>query len=329
MKKIVSTLFLLTGLSTISFAQKEKLEDFDEVIIKKKGGNGKVSLKIEINDDDVKINDKPISSFFNDDVSVKIRKKKLSKGNYDIEGNFDIGSDDVMMKDGPKKAMLGVVTTENEKGALIEEVSTNSAAAKMGLKEGDIITKINDIAIKSPDDLVKSIQSFKSNDQVTITYLNEGKTKTAKGALGTKANRQFIMGNNGQGSFDMKNFDMKPLQDMMQGFDLEGLGNGGQFRSFGMNNKNLKVGISAIDIDGEKGIKITKISDDSPAAKAGLKVDDIITEIGNDPIFTTKDLRNAIRGLKEGEELNVKYKRAGKDAETKVFVPKKIETIDF
>jgi serine protease Do len=331
MKKIVSTLFFLVGLSALSFAQKEKLEDFDEVIIKRKGGNGKVSLKIEIDNDDVRINDKPISSFFNDDVSIKIRKKRFKKDNIDMEGNTDIDTDndDVMMKDISKKAMLGVLTTKNEKGALIEEVTTNSAAEKMGLKAGDIITKVNDLSIKSPDDLIKAIQSFKPNDQVTITYLNEGKTKTTKGALGAKTSKQFIIGNNGQGSFDMKNFDMKPLQDMMQGLDLEGFGNGGQFKSFGMNNNTIKVGISAIDIDGDKGIKITKIADGSPAAKAGLKVDDIITEIDKDPIFTTKDLRSAIRGLNEGEELNVKYKRAGKNAETKVFVPKKIETIDF
>jgi serine protease Do len=327
MKKLVSTLFILAGLSVTAFAQKEKLEDFDEVVIKKKGGNGKVSLKIEINNDDVIINDKPISSFFNDDVSVKIRKKQMNK-NTTRSRSFNTDSD-ISLNDGSKKAMLGVVTNENDKGALIEEVSDNSTAEKMGLKEGDIITKVNDITIKSPEDLAKTIQSFKPEDEVTITYLNDGKTKKIKGKLGAAptSNRRIII--NGQDYSDMGSIDMKPFQDMMQGF--EGFGdNGFQYRGgYNGTGSKVKLGISATDIDGEKGVKITKITEDSPAAKAGLKVDDVISEIDGDPVFTTKDLKNAIRGLKEGEELKVKYRRAGKDAETKVFAPKKIETIDF
>jgi serine protease Do len=330
MKKVINTLFVLAGLSVTAFAQKEKLEDFDEVVIKKKGSNGKVSLKIEINNDDVKINDKPISNFFNDDVTVKIRKRKMSNG-ASGGGTFNLDSDDVTMNEGPKKPLLGVVTTENEKGALIEDVNENSAAEKMGLKEGDIITKVNDIKITSPEDLSKAIQTFKPNDEVTIAYLNDGKTKTTKGKLGAKSNKQFIIGNNNGNSFDMGgSFDMKSLQDMMQGF--EGFGNNGfQFKGFGGsdNAHKIKLGVNASDIEGEKGVKINGITEGSPAEKAGLKVGDVISEINSDPIFTTKDLKSTIRGLKEGDELKVKYRRAGKDAEVKVLVPKKIETIDF
>ncbi len=46
-----------------------------------------------------------------------------------------------------EKAMLGVMISKDEKGALIVEVLKSSSAEKEGLKEGDIITQIDRVKI--------------------------------------------------------------------------------------------------------------------------------------------------------------------------------------
>ena len=55
------------------------------------------------------------------------------------------------------RAMLGVVTEGNEKGAVIQSVTKESAAEKAGIKEGDIITKVNGATIDGHSDLVATI----------------------------------------------------------------------------------------------------------------------------------------------------------------------------
>ena len=54
--------------------------------------------------------------------------------------------------------MLGVTTEKADKGVEIQDITKESAAAKAGLKEGDIITKIDDKKIEDPDDLSEAIK---------------------------------------------------------------------------------------------------------------------------------------------------------------------------
>lgn len=51
------------------------------------------------------------------------------------------------------------------------------------IKIGDTVVKVDSKPFKSSDDFMKYVQSKKVGDQVTITYLQDGKEKTAQGAL--------------------------------------------------------------------------------------------------------------------------------------------------
>ncbi|SNT14184.1 putative serine protease PepD [Asanoa hainanensis] len=78
-------------------------------------------------------------------------------------------------------AALGVSVTETEQGtgALISAVSENSAAAKAGLQQGDIVTNFGGEAINTSDELVAAVQSHKVGDQVQLTYTRNGSSNTA------------------------------------------------------------------------------------------------------------------------------------------------------
>ncbi|GAA1841503.1 S1C family serine protease [Asanoa iriomotensis] len=78
-------------------------------------------------------------------------------------------------------AALGVQVAdqENGNGAIISAVSPNSAAAKAGLQQGDVVTKFGDEAITSSDELVAAVQSHKVGDQVQLTYTRNGSENTA------------------------------------------------------------------------------------------------------------------------------------------------------
>jgi TonB-dependent SusC/RagA subfamily outer membrane receptor len=74
------------------------------------------------------------------------------------------------------KAFLGVSTKATENGAQVVEVSPESPAAKAGLKEDDIITKINKEAIDGPAALFEQIGKYKPEDKITVEFLREGKS---------------------------------------------------------------------------------------------------------------------------------------------------------
>jgi membrane-associated protease RseP (regulator of RpoE activity) len=61
----------------------------------------------------------------------------------------------------------------------------------------------------------------------------------------------------------------------------------------------------------DHGVKLNSVSPDSPAGKAGLEVDDIITEVGEKKISTMLELRDAIRAHKQGDEVTLKLVQKG------------------
>ncbi len=95
-----------------------------------------------------------------------------------------------------QKAILGVrgndITPENYKdldmenltqGFLISSVDEDSGAKKAGLKEGDVIIKLDDIKIRKFSDLSGFISSKNPGDVVSVSYVRNGQTKVANVTL--------------------------------------------------------------------------------------------------------------------------------------------------
>jgi S1-C subfamily serine protease len=82
-----------------------------------------------------------------------------------------------------KHATLGVtaksVTDGSRDGALIESISPGGSAAKAGLHEGDVITKVDDVVITGSDHLIVTIRSHHAGDTVTLSYVRGGTTRQA------------------------------------------------------------------------------------------------------------------------------------------------------
>lgn len=65
--------------------------------------------------------------------------------------------------------------TEDGKGVKVLEVDDESAAAKAGIKEGDIITRFDGKEVNSTSALVESAQASKSKPSIHINLLRDGK----------------------------------------------------------------------------------------------------------------------------------------------------------
>jgi serine protease Do len=63
-----------------------------------------------------------------------------------------------------------------------------------------------------------------------------------------------------------------------------------------------------------EGAKVTAVTKGSPADKAGLKKDDVITKVGDTKVEDSQDLYEAIGQYKPEDKVSITYKREGKEA---------------
>ncbi|UXE64983.1 MAG: trypsin-like peptidase domain-containing protein [Chryseotalea sp. WA131a] len=74
---------------------------------------------------------------------------------------------------------FGMPTNVKEfKGVLLGDITKGSAAAKADLKEGDIITKINNVEINSKSTFEEELSYRYPGDEINISFLREGKATT-------------------------------------------------------------------------------------------------------------------------------------------------------
>ena len=91
----------------------------------------------------------------------------------------------------------------------------------------------------------------------------------------------------------------------------------------------LGVGLQPLDVElaeamgkDAKGMMISTVTADSPAAKAGLKVEDVIVAINGRPVDSFDVLRLIIAQTPPGTKVKVKYLREGKTADLEVTLAK-------
>jgi len=69
-------------------------------------------------------------------------------------------------------------------GVYVTDVSANSPASDAGLKQGDIITKVGDIALDETHSYVNTLFTFKPGDQITLNVMRNGKDTQVQITLG-------------------------------------------------------------------------------------------------------------------------------------------------
>lgn len=338
--KITGLAILALCIQTSGFAQQDSNQDgddngahkYDEIIIRHKGDKD-AKVTIEIKDGDVLVNGKPVSEYDDSTLSIHRRKVRtfgntmtftapeIAQGdivrvfpNQNLSGAWSYDGNSVFRSN---RAMLGVTTEKNSdgNGAKVTQLTKGSAAEKMGLKVGDVITKVDDEEITDFHSLSKVIGSHDPGDKVTVTFMREGKEQKATGELGKAKD---ITMEPFQYKLDMP--DMKALQDRIHE---------GRLNELSYLGGSPKFGIRAQDAEDGKGVKVLDVDDESTAAKAGIKEGDIITRFDGKEVNSVTALTDAAAAAKEKINVKVTIVRDGKTQELDVKVPRRLRTADL
>lgn len=100
----------------------------------------------------------------------------------------------------PGRGRLGI-TTESvdgqlaeyfgvKDGALVKSVQDGSAAAKAGIKAGDVITNINGSHVYEPSDVSRAVNRLEEGGEFTVEVMRDHKTQTLKGKVDTNQRRR-------------------------------------------------------------------------------------------------------------------------------------------
>lgn len=88
------------------------------------------------------------------------------------------------------KAQLGVMIEEHDAGILVSDVIAESAAEKVGIKSGDVITHVDGLQVLDISSLFASLSDKKPGDDAEITYLRDNVSNQAIAYLTKPANNQ-------------------------------------------------------------------------------------------------------------------------------------------
>jgi len=315
---------------------KEKTEKQHIIITTK--GEKKEKIVVEINGDKVTVNGKPIEEYKdkNGDISVNISKLKdlESLSYFRTPGaggvwNFNNNNDGLtFMGEDENRAMLGVTTEKVTEGAEIQSITKGSAAEKIGLKENDIITRVGDTKILGPDDLSAVIRKHKPGEKVPITYLRDKVEKKATAELTKwKGLRGQAITPGQLNNMDWDDYVEKGLPKIQIAPDLAVPFQ--RYKDLAWSGNKPRLGLSVQDTDDGKGVKVIEVDEESNAAKAGMKEDDIITHLDDKPVTNVDEISGMLKEKKANLTVRFQLTRNGKSQNIEVKMPRKIKTTNL
>ncbi|MAQ37620.1 MULTISPECIES: DegQ family serine endoprotease [Thioclava] len=187
--------------------------------------------------------------------------------------------------------MAEAMGLEAPEGALVSEVP-DGPAKEAGIEAGDVITSFDGGEVKSTRDLVRRVADAPVGEKVRVTVMRDGEAKTLLVTLGR---REAAEGEQPPKAVqapqevekDMLGLTVTPLTD-----DLR-----------------TEMGLTKE----ANGLVIKQIDETSSAYEKGLRVGDLITEVGQKPVSAVDDFEERVQAAKDAgrKSILLLIRRAG------------------
>ncbi|MFO0982950.1 MAG: PDZ domain-containing protein, partial [Planctomycetota bacterium] len=179
---------------------------------------------------------------------------------------------------------LGVYLEDAEQGALVTNVVSGSPAEAAGIKTDDIITAVGEHRVGKAADLRSALSAASAGDQVQIKLKRGDQTMTVVATLGAQAGAGIA----------------PPVAEPSKPADAKAEPAKGQRAYLGVSIDGTSTGA---------GVKIASVTDDGPAAKAGLQAGDVITSLDRKETAHLDALMQALAQHHAGDSVRVGVKR--------------------
>ncbi|HXI23913.1 MAG TPA: PDZ domain-containing protein [Pyrinomonadaceae bacterium] len=232
-----------------------------------------------------------------------------------------VGTEDISKENMARYGMREV------RGVGVTEVVKDSPAEKAGLRKDDVILRFDGESVKSVRKLTRLVNESSADQNVRLTISRGGSEQELSATLSKRK-----MDNIFSGSFPRilrRDSDEDGIRVFPNGNWPPSIGGGdgpmvwtlGANRRIGVSTQSLSKQLA--DYFGVKdgGVLITSVSDNSPAAKAGLKAGDVITAIDGEKVTSPGDITRVL-GKKETGDVSLTVVR-DKNTRTVTVTPEK------
>jgi formylglycine-generating enzyme required for sulfatase activity/membrane-associated protease RseP (regulator of RpoE activity) len=193
------------------------------------------------------------------------------------------------------QAMGKTAMEKDLKGMVISAVMPDSPAAKAGLKQEDVIVAVDDQPVGSMKVLREIIAQSSPGAKVKVKFVRAGKP----------AEMEITLARLPEGSMTSNEAPTSvPVPRSYLGIGVNPL----------TPELAKAVGKAAMGKEG-KGMVISAVTPYGPAAKAGLKLGDVILAVNDQPVDSLEILRSIIAQDSPGTKVKVEYLRDGNPAE--------------
>jgi serine protease Do len=182
-----------------------------------------------------------------------------------VRGYIGVGIQDVTPE------LARVFHVAGDKGALIGSVEANSPGAKAGLQRGDVITEINGEAVTGQNELRLKIATMSPGTTVHLKVNRNGEVHDFSVELGEAPAHRGAAANTPGGSLE---------NSPMRGVQVDEL----------TDDVRQQLGLRP----NVKGVVVASVSDDSPAAEAGLQRGDVIEQVNRQPVSSIADYQRLV-----------------------------------
>jgi serine protease Do len=167
------------------------------------------------------------------------------------------------------KDLAKALDIDNTRGALVAEVVPGSPAAEGGIESGDVILSFNGEAVEESHELPALVANTPVGEQANVVIGRNGEEKTLTVRV-TELESDSGLSNQPEGK-DKTRWGLK-LQDLTP-------------------QLSRQLGIRV-----EEGVLVTHVEPGSPADRAGLRRGDVLLEVNQTPVSSTREAISAIRG---------------------------------
>jgi serine protease Do len=176
--------------------------------------------------------------------------------------------------------MVDQLGLKSTKGALIADVVPKSPAAEAGLKPGDVVVALNGKPVNDPNQFQRDVGTIQPGQVAKVDVIRDSKTRTFEVKLKERPEDSDIS-------------DRSPTQNSQEKTPGDLLGVRVQDLTPELKQR------ARVD-DQTKGVVVTDVAPDSPAATAGLEPGDVITEVNRQEVTSVDQYKKAIARLKKG-----------------------------
>lgn len=200
----------------------------------------------------------------------------------------------------PPRSYLGISVAPVEEGGagiLVGEVTPDGPAAKSGLKKGDRVVKLGDEEVRDVEKFLRAIAARKPGDKLKLGVLRDGKEQSLTVTLGER-----------------------PAREAFTFPDLPGLR---RPAFLGVQTQTLTPELKKrLNVEIDAGAVVTEVVPNSPAVRAGLRRDDVITTIDDQPVKGPMHLREAVQKAGPGKDVTLQVVRGKENLSVKATLQK-------